>query len=102
VRVEWLYCPVCGDKTRNRIREDTVLKNYKPEKYCFSRGTIVDCKDVQSRQVDNYSGYVVFTAPVSICHAALAAFINKPVLFRHWNTGFASACQNLSSVIVVK
>ncbi|GAA6410300.1 hypothetical protein K040078D81_44170 [Blautia hominis] len=32
----------------------------------------------------------VFTAPVSICHAALAVFINQPDLFRHWNTGFAS------------
>lgn len=45
---------------------------------------------------------VVFTAPVSICHAALAAFIDKPDLFRHQNTGFASTCQNLSSIIVVK
>lgn len=25
---EWLRCPVCGNKTRARIREDTVLKNY--------------------------------------------------------------------------
>lgn len=25
---EWILCPVCGNKTRNRIREDTVLKNY--------------------------------------------------------------------------
>lgn len=25
---EWVHCPVCGSKTRNRIREDTVLKNY--------------------------------------------------------------------------
>lgn len=24
----WICCPVCGGKTRNRIREDTVLKNY--------------------------------------------------------------------------
>ncbi|RAQ30101.1 hypothetical protein DPQ25_00910 [Hydrogeniiclostridium mannosilyticum] len=23
-----MLCPVCGNKTRNRIREDTVLKNY--------------------------------------------------------------------------
>ena len=45
---------------------------------------------------------VVFTAPVSICHTALAAFIDKPDLFRHRNTGFASSCHNLSSVIVVK
>ncbi|RKI91074.1 hypothetical protein D7V94_11200 [Parablautia intestinalis] len=25
---EWIRCPVCGNKTRGRIREDTVLKNY--------------------------------------------------------------------------
>ena len=25
---EWLLCPTCGGKTRDRIREDTVLINY--------------------------------------------------------------------------
>ena len=25
---EWIRCPICGSKTRNRIREDTTLKNY--------------------------------------------------------------------------
>ena len=25
---EWILCPVCGSKTRDRLREDTVLKNY--------------------------------------------------------------------------
>ena len=25
---EWILCPFCGNKTRNRIREDTILKNY--------------------------------------------------------------------------
>jgi len=25
---EWIRCPICGSKTRDRIREDTVLKNY--------------------------------------------------------------------------
>lgn len=25
---EWLLCPICKGKTRNKIREDTVLKNY--------------------------------------------------------------------------
>lgn len=24
----WIRCPFCGNKTRDRIREDTVLKNY--------------------------------------------------------------------------
>ena len=25
---KWILCPVCGSKTRDRLREDTVLKNY--------------------------------------------------------------------------
>ena len=25
---EWMYCPVCGNKTRTMIREDTELKNF--------------------------------------------------------------------------
>ena len=25
---EWLLCPVCGNKTRLKIREDTELKNF--------------------------------------------------------------------------
>lgn len=24
----WILCPVCGNKTRDKIREDTVLKNF--------------------------------------------------------------------------
>ena len=27
-QTEWIHCPMCGNKTRVRIREDTVLKNY--------------------------------------------------------------------------
>ena len=27
-KIEWVYCPICGNKTRNKIREDTILKNY--------------------------------------------------------------------------
>ncbi len=31
-RAEWVRCPVCGNKTRLQIREDTELKNFPP--YC--------------------------------------------------------------------
>ena len=27
-QTEWIHCPMCGNKTRVRIREDTVWKNY--------------------------------------------------------------------------
>lgn len=38
----WLLCPVCGSKTRDRIREDTILKNY--PLYCpkCKRETLVE------------------------------------------------------------
>ena len=25
---DWIRCPICGSKTRDKIREDTVLKNF--------------------------------------------------------------------------
>jgi Zn finger protein HypA/HybF involved in hydrogenase expression len=27
-KADWILCPVCGSKTRNRIRGDTVLENF--------------------------------------------------------------------------
>ncbi len=44
---EWIYCPVCGNKTCDRIREDTVLKNY--PLYCPKRKqeSLIEAKDLQ-------------------------------------------------------
>ncbi len=28
IKTEWVKCPVCGNKTRNKVRQDTVLKKY--------------------------------------------------------------------------
>ncbi len=28
INSEWIRCSICGGKTRNKIREDTVLVNY--------------------------------------------------------------------------
>lgn len=25
---EWIRCPICGNKTRNKVRKDTVLLNF--------------------------------------------------------------------------
>ena len=40
----WIHCPVCRNKTRDRIREDTVLKNY--PLYCpkCRQETVIDVK----------------------------------------------------------
>lgn len=44
-RTEWIRCPVCGNKTRDRIREDTVLKNF--PLYCpkCKHETLIEAKD---------------------------------------------------------
>ena len=43
----WILCPICGSKSRNRIREDTVLLNY--PLYCpkCKQETLVDVKKLQ-------------------------------------------------------
>lgn len=44
---KWLLCPVCGSKTRNKIREDTVLINY--PLYCpkCKMEALIKVKDLQ-------------------------------------------------------
>jgi len=44
---EWILCPVCGNKTRDRLREDTVLKNY--HFYCpkCKQETLIDPENLQ-------------------------------------------------------
>lgn len=44
---EWILCPICGNKTRDRIREDTVLKNY--PLYCpkCKQESLIEAKDLQ-------------------------------------------------------
>ncbi len=44
---EWVYYPVCKSKTRDRIRDDTVLKNY--PLYCpkCRQESLIDAKNLQ-------------------------------------------------------
>ena len=43
----WLLCPICGNKTRDKIREDTVLKNF--PLYCpkCKQEILIEVKDLQ-------------------------------------------------------
>ena len=45
-KTEWIRCPVCGSKTRDRLREDTVLKNY--PLYCpkCKQETLINAKEL--------------------------------------------------------
>ena len=44
---EWLLCPVCGNKTRLKIREDTELKNF--PLYCpkCKQETLIEVTNLQ-------------------------------------------------------
>lgn len=46
-KTKWVFCPICGSKTRNRIREDTIMKNY--PLYCpkCKKETLIDVKNLQ-------------------------------------------------------
>ena len=46
-RIEWVRCPVCDSKTRNRIRGDTVLINY--PLYCpkCKQETLIEAKNLK-------------------------------------------------------
>ena len=45
---EWLRCPICGNKTRNRLREDTILINY--PLYCpkCKQETLITVKELNT------------------------------------------------------
>ena len=46
-KTEWVLCPVCGNKTRDNIREDTILKNY--PLYCpkCKQQTLIEAQNLQ-------------------------------------------------------
>lgn len=46
-KAEWVICPICGNKTRLKIREDTELKNF--PLYCpkCKQESLIDAKGLQ-------------------------------------------------------
>lgn len=46
-KTNWILCPVCGNKTRTMIREDTEMKNF--PLYCSKckKETIINSKDMK-------------------------------------------------------
>ncbi len=48
-KTEWLRCPVCGNKTRSKIRKDTVLEKY--PLYCpkCKQETLIEVKNLQTK-----------------------------------------------------
>lgn len=54
----WLICPICGGKTRNQVREDTVLINF--PLFCpkCKNVMVIDLKKLNIEKVknQNYKG----------------------------------------------
>ena len=48
---EWLYCPICGNKTRLKLRQDTVLTHF--PLFCpkCKRESLIDAKNFKVTQV---------------------------------------------------
>lgn len=46
IDTQWILCPICDSKTRDRFREDTVLKNY--PLYCpkCKQETLINAKEL--------------------------------------------------------
>lgn len=44
--IQWILCPICGNKTRVRIRKDTELKNF--PLYCpkCKQETLIEAKNL--------------------------------------------------------
>jgi DNA-directed RNA polymerase subunit M/transcription elongation factor TFIIS len=56
-KTEFIRCPVCGNKTRDKIREDTVLKNFPlfcPK--CKSENVSVDLVQVEGKTKKHGNG----------------------------------------------
>lgn len=47
MKTEWILCPVCGNKTRNIIREDTRLENF--PLFCpkCKKETLIDASELR-------------------------------------------------------
>lgn len=47
IKIDWVRCPICNSKTRDKVRKDTVLKNY--PLYCpkCKQETLIEAKNLQ-------------------------------------------------------
>ena len=45
--IKWILCPICGNRTRDKMRGDTVLKNY--PLYCpkCKQESLIEAKNLQ-------------------------------------------------------
>ena len=46
-KLEWIICPICGNKTRLKMRDDTIIENF--PLYCpkYKNESLIDVKDMK-------------------------------------------------------
>lgn len=54
---KWVLCPICGGKTRTKIRPDTEAKNLIVFCPKCKRETVMDIKDMESKAKDTRTVY---------------------------------------------
>ena len=49
--LQWIICPVCGNKTRLKMRNDTIMKNF--PLYCpkCKRESLIEVKNMQVKVI---------------------------------------------------
>ena len=54
MKLEWIRCPICGSKTRDRIRSDTIMKNY--PLYCpkCKQENLIEAKNLMVTVVNRF------------------------------------------------
>ena len=50
-KLEWIICPVCGNKTRLKMRIDTIIKNF--PLYCpkCKQESLIEVKNMQVKVI---------------------------------------------------
>ena len=51
-KLKWIICPVCGNKTRLKMRNDTIMKNF--PLYCpkCKRESLIEVKNMQVKVIN--------------------------------------------------
>lgn len=51
IKIDWVRCPICNSKTRDKVREDTILKNY--PLYCpkCKQETLVEVQNLKMKVI---------------------------------------------------
>lgn len=54
-KLEWIKCPICGNKTRLKMRKDTIMKNF--PLYCpkCKNESLIDVKNFKVTNVNEKS-----------------------------------------------